>query len=186
MRNPSRVVISWLIGVVVIIALVLLANGLAYFANNSVISALVAFLNENVLLLLGISVFFALGALFYALGKGFDLLTPIFDAIGSVLTAVFLVGLIVVFDRFVGSGIGGLLAAWSIVIYILVFVLALVFGYIAVFRRWGRRSRAKESREEFYEERERPEREEVYEEVEERPERTGGRRRYVRKVRRRR
>src|SRR3989344_7783169 len=131
-KSASGIIISWFFVLLGIIILVVLANFIAYVAPSQVILDFVAFLNGNVWLLILSSVFFYLGALFYSFGFPINILTPPSDGVGSVFIVAFLINLIVVTDIYSGIGIGSILKSYSLIIYIVVFILVVLLGYVAV------------------------------------------------------
>ena len=134
-KSASGIIISWFFVLLGIIILVVLANFIAYVAPSQVILDFVAFLNGNVWLLILSSVFFYLGALFYNFGFPINILTPPSDGVGSVFIVAFLINLIVVTDIYSGIGIGYVLKSYSLIIYIVVFILVVLLGYVAVMQR---------------------------------------------------
>ena len=134
-KSASGIIISWFFVLLGIIILVVLANFIAYVAPSQVILDFVAFLNGNVWLLILSSVFFYLGALFYSFGFPINILTPPSDGVGSVFIVAFLINLIVVTDIYSGIGIGYVLKSYSLIIYIVVFILVVLLGYVAVMQR---------------------------------------------------
>jgi hypothetical protein len=131
-RSTTDVVVSWFYRVLGIVVLVLLANLISWIVSSPMIADLVSFLNRNVLLIILISLFFFLGSLFYFFRYPSRLITPIFEALGSALLAVFLINLIEVLDSYMNTGIGDFLAYYSRIIYIAVFIVVLVLGYLYI------------------------------------------------------
>ncbi|PIN88948.1 hypothetical protein COU57_06805 [Candidatus Pacearchaeota archaeon CG10_big_fil_rev_8_21_14_0_10_32_14] len=137
-RSAAGIIISWFFTLLAIIVLVLLANFVAYALPNPIVLDLVAFLNGNVWLLIISSIFFYLGALFYKYGFPVNILTPPFDGVGSVFIVAFLINLVEVTDAYSGIGVGYVLKSYSFIIYIVVFILVVLLGYVAVAQRQQR------------------------------------------------
>lgn len=176
----TEIAISWFYRVLAIIILVFVANIIAYISSNGVVDNLVSFLNSNLLLLLFISLLFFLGSVFFLMLFPVSLLTPIFEAFGSVFLAAFLIRFISLLDEYIGSGIGDFLESYRTIIYIIVFAVVAILGFVYVIQRH-------EKRREFDDEDEDLEDEEIEEEITEETSPRGGRKRRVvkRKIRKR-
>jgi len=128
-ERSTGLIISWIFGILGVILLVFIINILGFALNIQFVEDLVSFLNSNLIFLIFISFLFFLGAIFYNLGFPTNLLTPIFDAFGGAFLVSFLIKLIVLIDRYILTGIGNALEAYSFIISGIVFLLILIVGY---------------------------------------------------------
>jgi hypothetical protein len=88
------------------------------------------FLNANLGLLILIAVFFLIGALVVPL----NLPAPIFSALGAVFLVIFLVWLLLLIGTITDTGFFSLFdRALTLPVYLFVFIIAPVAGYIGLF-----------------------------------------------------
>ncbi len=145
----TEIAISWFYRVLAIIILVFVANIIAYFSSIEVVDNLVSFLNSNLVLLLFISLLFFLGSIFYVMLFPVSLLTPIFEALGSVFLVAFLIRFVSLLDEYIGSGIGNFLQAYDVLIYIIVFAIVVILGFVYVIQRHEKRRKWEEDDEDL-------------------------------------
>ena len=134
-EHPTHAIVSFIINALIIILLVFLVNVLAIFSPSNFTSNLVSFLNSNILLLLAISFLFFLGRFFYGFGLPINLITPVVEALGSVFLVAFIINLVELLDKYVDTGVGSVLSSLSSIIYFIVFVLVVIFGYLFILQR---------------------------------------------------
>jgi hypothetical protein len=131
---------SWIYGVLVIILIIFLVNLFVYFFPNPMNQDLLSFLNNNLFFILIISFLFFLGNFFYFSKFPINISFPIFQGFGSVLLVKLIINFIIALDRYTSTGIGRTLEQYSYTIFISIFIIVLIFGYISVFRRGNRES----------------------------------------------
>jgi len=139
-RDITRFIMSWIFGILGIILLVFILNILSFMIVNTFISDITSFVNNNLLIIIGISFLFFLGSLFSHFGFPVNLAMPIFDGFGGALFVFFIIKLISLIDTYILTGIGSLLSAYSRIISIIVFFLIIIFGYLSVLQHEKRRS----------------------------------------------
>jgi hypothetical protein len=128
------VLISRVIGLVVFLILLGILNILAGgYVQTPVFLQIVAFLNANLGLLILISVLFLVGDLFGALAFPLNLPGPIFSAVGAVFLVMFLFRLFSLVGEITGVEFFALFETFALPVYLLVFIIALIGGYIALF-----------------------------------------------------
>ena len=92
------------------------------------------FLNANLGLLILIAVLFLIGALFGALVVPLNLPAPIFSALGAVFLVIFLLWLLLLIGTITDTGFFSLFdRALTLPVYLFVFIIAPVAGYIGLF-----------------------------------------------------
>lgn len=140
------IVFSRLFGIMVFLIILFLLNLLVSVVDVEILTKVVAFLNENLVIILAISVAFFIAELFGALVFPFNLPTPIFNAVGAVFLASFILRILSLADF-----LEGFVNAISLFIYPLVFLAVIVFGYFGMFFRLGRKERRKKKPKEWEE-----------------------------------
>lgn len=138
MSNTSRAVKSWIYGVLVILLIIFLVNLFVYFFSNPMNQDLLSFLNKNIIFILIISFLFFLSNLFYFFKFPVNIGFPIFQGFGSVLLVKLIINFIIALDKYTSTGIGRTLEQYSYAIFISIFIIILILGYISVFRRRNR------------------------------------------------
>ncbi len=126
-------VLSKIISIIIFLVLLALLNIFAPSVNNLAFSRLIAFLNSNVLLIIFIAVLFMVADVFWSLAFPLDLPFPLFNAIGAVFLTVFIIRLLGLVDSLIGTRIFGFVNQLAPLIYTVVFILALIFGYAEIF-----------------------------------------------------
>lgn len=134
-ESVAGVLVSRTIGIVVFLILLGVLNILAgAYVQTPTFLRIVAFLNANLGLLILISVIFLVGDLFGALAFPLNLPGPIFGAVGAVFLVTFLFRLFSLVGGITGVEIFALFErAFALPVYILVFIIALIGGYLALF-----------------------------------------------------
>jgi hypothetical protein len=128
------ILISRVIGLVIFLILLGILNVLAGdYVQSPIFLQIVAFLNANLGLLILISVIFLVGDLFGALVFPLNLPGPVFGAVGAVFLVMFLIRLFSLVGEITGVGFFALFETFALPIYALVFIIALIGGYIALF-----------------------------------------------------
>ncbi len=129
------VLVSRTIGIVVFLILLGILNILAGdYVQTPTFLRIVAFLNANIGLLILISVIFLVGDLFGALPFPLNLPGPIFGAVGAIFLVMFLFRLFSLVGEITGVELFTLFErTLALPVYLLVFIIALIGGYIALF-----------------------------------------------------
>ena len=134
-NGTSKVFFSKIVGLLLFLVILAVANLLIPFINNEIYFKTVHFFNDNLLFLVILSVIFLISALFDALFFPFNLPAPIFNAIGGVLVAVFVFRIFGFIDLVGKIDVFRNLSLIAYPIYFLVFVFVVIFGYIGIFAR---------------------------------------------------
>lgn len=129
------VLVSRVIGIVVFLILLAVLNALAgAYVQSPTFLRVVEFLNANIGLLILIAAIFLVGDLFGALAFPLNLPGPVFGAVGAVFTVMFLFRLFLLVGEITGIGFFTLFeGTLALLIYIVVFIIVLIGGYIALF-----------------------------------------------------
>ncbi|MDN7013360.1 hypothetical protein FGW20_09975 [Methanoculleus sp. FWC-SCC3] len=134
-ESVAEVLASRVIGIVVFLIVLGILNVLAdAYVQIPIFLQVVEFLNANLGLLILISVIFLVGDLFGALPLPLNLPGPIFGAFGAVLLVIFIARFFLLFAEITGVGFFFIFEkALSLSVYLLVFIIALIAGYIGLF-----------------------------------------------------
>ncbi|ABN57693.1 MAG: hypothetical protein KO254_11915 [Methanoculleus marisnigri] len=133
--SVAEVLFSGVIGIVVFLIVLGVLNILAdAYVRIPIFLQVVEFLNANLGLLIMISVLFLVGDLFGALPFPLNLPGPIFGAFGAVFLIMFLLRLFTLVGEITGVGLFSVFErALALPIYLIVFIIALIAGYIGLF-----------------------------------------------------
>lgn len=128
------ILISRIAGIVIFLILLAILNALTGYVQSLTFLHVVEFLNANIGLLILIAVIFLVGDLFGALTFPLNLPGPVFGAVGAVFTVMFLFRLFLLVGEITGIGFFTIFTgSLALLIYILVFIVVLIGGYIALF-----------------------------------------------------
>lgn len=134
-ESIAGVFISRAVGIVAFLILLGVLNILADVSiRMPVYLQVVGFLNANLGLLILIAALFLIGDLFGALVFPLNLPGPIVSAFGAVYLVIFLVRLFLLVSAITGVGLFSVAGrALTLPVYLFVFIIALVAGYIGLF-----------------------------------------------------
>jgi hypothetical protein len=138
-RSLGWVFISRMIGIVIFLIVVVLANILTYYVSNPVYRSGVEFLNTNFWLLLIIGIILFVSDIFRAFPFPLNLPYPVIKAIGSVFIIAFVLRIFEWVDRITGNNLYHFFWLLSFVIVPVVFILVVITGYYEILRElWAR------------------------------------------------
>jgi hypothetical protein len=138
-ESVVEILFSRIIGIVIFLILLGILNLLAgTYIHNPIFLQIVVFLNDNVGLLILITVLLLSGDLFSALAFPLNLPGPVFNAVGALFIVTFIIRLFLLVDDITGIGVFSILASLAFIIYPLVFIIALISGYVTIFTRLQR------------------------------------------------
>lgn len=134
-ESVAEVLVSRVIGIVVFLIVLGILNILAgAYVQAPIFLQVVGFLNANLGLLILIAALFLIGDLFGALVFPLNLPGPIVSAFGAVYLVIFLVRLFLLVSAITGVGLFSVAGrALTLPVYLFVFIIALVAGYIGLF-----------------------------------------------------
>ena len=138
-RSLGWVFVSRMIGIIIFLIVVVLANILMFYVSNPTYHAGVEFLNTNFWLLLIIGIILFIGDIFRAFPFPLDLPYPVIKAIGSVFIIAFVLRIFEWVDRLTANNLYHYFWLLSFVIVPLVFIIVLATGYYEILRElWAR------------------------------------------------
>jgi hypothetical protein len=124
-----------MIGIILFLIIIVLANILTHYVADPVYLAGVSFLNENFWLLLLISIILMVGDLFFAFPFPINLPAPIIRAVGSVFVIAFMLHVFKWVDSVTATSLYPFIWVLSYVIVPVVFIIVLVSGYFEIMRQ---------------------------------------------------
>jgi len=127
-----------LFGLVFFLIFLYIANNLAFFTENPLNYQIIQFLNNNIGLIIVMSIIFLFGEVFNALIFPFNLPAPLFNASASVLLVTFLFRIFALIDILLDEQIFIFFNRLAFLVYPLVFVIVLIGGYIAILVKLSR------------------------------------------------
>jgi hypothetical protein len=134
-KSISWVVLSRLIGLMVFLVILALANYLMNFTDNIAFHQVVTFINSNIVLIILMSLIFLVAEILGALIFPFNLPAPLFNATGSIFLVAFILRIFELINTIFNKNIFGIFTGLSSFIYYLVFIIVLIGGYISIFAR---------------------------------------------------
>jgi hypothetical protein len=133
MKLIPRIIFNWFIGFLVFLLIVFVLNKVDI--NIPIYSLIVDFIDTNLFSLIVMSVFFMIADVFFQLHMPFNLPSPLFSGAASVMLASFIIRMILFIEKILGiQAVSELSFAYDTV-YIIVFVVVIVSGYIRLFTR---------------------------------------------------
>jgi len=135
-----------LLGLVVFLVLLGIANLLSLIIKNEVFVGVVDFLNVNIMLIIIIMIIFFIGDVFWSFIFPFNLPAPIISAISSIFVVVFLYKLFSLIAGFIGLDLTGISQTLIYIIYNLIFWIVLISGYLYIISKRPKTHRKVEKR----------------------------------------
>jgi hypothetical protein len=129
------ILFSKFLGLVIFLVMLLILNLILPYFPGTVLPAIVSFFNAHILDIILMSVVIGTAEILYALIFPISLLAPPVAAIGAVLVVRFILLLFGMLDSALNISIQQVFAPFILIIYILVFLIVLIVGYIKVFSR---------------------------------------------------
>ncbi|WP_174719431.1 hypothetical protein [Methanoculleus taiwanensis] len=136
-RSIVGITLSRIIGLIIFLIVLGILNIVAESLQAPIYQQIVLFLNASLGLIVIITVFFLIGEIFGALRFPANLPAPLFNAIGAVFLAVFLIRLFGLVAAISGVGVFLLFEEFAFLIYPAVFLIVLIGGFIGIFTSAG-------------------------------------------------
>lgn len=134
-RSIQWILISGVGGIILFLAILAVLTYYSYYIENSLLNLLLTLLSENIGLIIVLCILFMAADLFDVFEFPMNLPAPLFRATGSVFLVAFLFNILISLDRTMGNGTVTSLQVVEFMIYPLIFLIVLFFGYISIFRR---------------------------------------------------
>ncbi len=132
-RSTFWMIASRVIGIIVFLLLLWIANLLTSVIDNRIYTDIVGFLNSNIWLIILIAIFSFLSEIFGLLVFPFNLPTPLFNGLASIFIVAFIIAIIKLIGKIFGTGTFNFFDNISYLIYAAVFVIVIVIGFISIF-----------------------------------------------------
>jgi len=132
-KSLVRIALSRILGLIIFLLTLFVLNMLTFAIKFQLLDKIVHFLNANFLLIILMSIVLGMGEFFGAMKFPLNLPAPLVNACGAVLLTVFIFRLIFFSGNLLDFDFLGIIRFLSYLIYPMVFMLVLVFGYIMIF-----------------------------------------------------
>lgn len=126
-------VISGLAGIIVFLVLLGILGYLASWFHNAFLLGFVSLLVANLPLIIMIGIVFMGADIFFSLPYPCNLPGPLFSGLGSLLVVSFIFILLTFFDLWYGTGLPVMFLNTQYILYILVFFIVVITGYVRIF-----------------------------------------------------
>jgi len=126
-------ILSKLLGLIIFLILVFLLNSLKFFIDNLIYSQIVDFVNKNILIILVIFIMFFIAELFELLQFPLNLPAPLLNALGAVFVVSFIFKIFDFIDVIIGQNVFFIFRGFSFFVYLIVFLIVLIVGYVNIF-----------------------------------------------------
>lgn len=130
----AGVVIGRLIGLIIFL-LIVAALTILFSASTGVAGGVVNFLSAHIWIVVIFTFLFLFGEIFSVQPFPLDLPAPPFNAFGSIFLVSFIFQFLLALDRILGVSNFGFLRPWVFPLYVVVFFLVLILGYVEIFSR---------------------------------------------------
>jgi hypothetical protein len=131
-RSSGWAIATRILGFVIFIFLLYAFNLFASWLDNSVINQLALFLNDNVIILIGIAAIFLVAEIISVLIFPYNLPAPFFNAVGSLFLVIFSFEIFKFIENLTFIKIFSWIYPYSSMIYFLVFVAILIGGLVSI------------------------------------------------------
>jgi signal transduction histidine kinase len=140
-KSAIGVTVSRLIGLIVFLILLAIANVISF--NSYFYTGIVGFFNTKILVIIFFTLLLYLGELFFVFGFPINMPAPIFNAFGGAFLVSFIFDLFAKLGSLMGTNALYALRPIEWLLVIIVFLLALIIGYVRVFSEIGSKKKEK-------------------------------------------
>jgi predicted PurR-regulated permease PerM len=138
-KSIPRIIISKLIGFLIFLILLAVANILIPYINSGIYTSFVEFFNANITILAIITLIGLVNGVFWSFYFPFNTIAPLISAILSMYIITFIYRFWTLLDKYTGLNVSITSPIFPIyLIYILVFFIVLISGYITILARHGK------------------------------------------------
>ena len=134
-QKLSWTIWSGIFGIIFFLILIGVLNIISCSVANPVFHTIVNFLNQNILLILLISVIILLANIFEIFIFPFNIFYPLFNAVGSVLWVEFIFRILILISSLIEINIYLIFAPFYLLALIFVPIIVLIVGYVNIFVR---------------------------------------------------
>ena len=131
MKKIPKIILSKTIGLMFFLFMLYILNRINL--NIFGYKIWVTFLNENLALIVAMSLLFMVAEVFFALIFPFNLPAPLFSSFAALLLAKFIFRIFLVIDKMIMTELFSLLWPLTFLVYPIVFLAVLIGGYISIF-----------------------------------------------------
>jgi hypothetical protein len=132
-RSPWCEVISGLTGIIVFLVLLIILGYLASYFHNAFLTGFVSLLADNLPLIITMGIVFMVADIFTSFRYPFNLPGPLIRGLGSLLVVSLIFILLDFFDLWYGPGMSTMFLNTQYILYLLVFFIVVITGYVRIF-----------------------------------------------------
>ena len=143
-RTALGVTLSRLIGLMIFIVLLIIANALSI--NNHAYTQVIDFLNYNLGLIIIFSILLYLGELFLVFRFPLNIPAPILNAFGGAFLVKFIFRIIYLSGTLAGTDALYVFRNFEAIIYVVVFFIVIIVGYVNIFLNVGKEGKEERER----------------------------------------
>jgi hypothetical protein len=132
-RSPWCAVISGLTGIIVFLVLLVILSYLASYFHNAFLLGFVGLLVDNLTLIITMGIVFMVADIFFSFQYPFNLPGPLISGLGSLLVVNLIFILLDFFDLWYGPGMSAMFLNVKTILYLLVFFIVVITGYVRIF-----------------------------------------------------
>jgi len=143
MRKPGGVLITGMFGIIFFLIIVGVLNIVAGFIVNGEFLSIVGFINENLALILGISIIMLLGDVFSTFKFPINTIYPWINAFGAILWVVFIFRVLRFIDALAELNLSEIFRPFYLVAILAVLVIVPILGYVNILAKVDKKKRKK-------------------------------------------
>ncbi|MCZ7361010.1 MAG: hypothetical protein O8C55_13140 [Candidatus Methanoperedens sp.] len=132
-KSIPGIILLRIAGLLLFISFIYIAGFLSFFTDNPVNNQVIQFLNENIGLIVLMSITFLFGEIFSALSFPLNLPAPLFNASAAVLLVTFIFRIFGLIDTLLNKNILRIFDRIELLVYSAVFIIMLIGGYMMIF-----------------------------------------------------
>jgi hypothetical protein len=132
-KSVLGIILSKIIGLVLFVLIVWLANFLIPFIHSALYEEIVSFVNTNIWFMIVMSIIFSIGEIFFELPFPINLPAPLFTSVASIFLVTFIGRIFGLAESLANVDITGAFTIFSFIIYPVVFFAVFIGGYITIF-----------------------------------------------------
>lgn len=142
MKKPAQIILFRILGFLLFLILLAIGNIVIPFVNNSFYTSIIIFLNSNIILLLILTFIGIINELFWNFNFPYNILAPITGGALAVYFIMFFYQVWIFVEAYLNLNIAIPITS----LYILIFLLVVVIGYIVILSKHGRTREEKEEK----------------------------------------
>jgi hypothetical protein len=154
-KSAFKILLKGLLGIFILLVVIFIANYFVDYINSDIYSKTIHFFNNNLVFLIMISLIAVISELFFSSFFPFILFSPIISSVVGIMVTVFMFRAFKFADDLTGMNLFIYAKSIDYFVYLAVFAIVLISGYVLVFKRILEIEEDKKEQEELKAEKER-------------------------------